>query len=180
MTNPIETAVAPLKNDAVEYARQQAQKHIDTIIAELEAADWDAQVVAPYPSSIHNSTEQYHSKLRKYNAVRELTVHDNVRNPYSRSMKDPEYRARSDELADRLIKNWMEMAAHQYEAFVAKLISKIGECRTATLEGNHVWSHSILLIEKQDGSVEKWKTQMIYKISCKGKPHNQWPTRKVK
>lgn len=178
--NPIEAAVAPLKNDAIESARQQCQKKIDNTIVDLQNSNWDAQIVAPYPSSRTDYGFVYHTKLAEYRWVRSITVSDKAKQPYCRSHKDPEYRQRSADMENEMIKQWEDLAAAQYEAFVAKLVNKIGDCVSATLEGNHVWGHSILHVTKADGTKEKWKTQMIYKISCKGKPHNQWPSRKIK
>lgn len=178
--NPIESAVAPLKNDAVDFANQRANIKIAEIIKELEEAKWDAQIVAPYPSSRTDFGVTYHNKLNKYRFVRSITEADNSRGYISRRMNDPEYRIRSEDHENAMIKQWEDMAAAQYESFVAKLVNKIGECVSATLEGNHVWGYSILHIVKADGTKEKWKTQMIFKLSKLGKPHNQWPTRKVK
>lgn len=178
--NPIEAAVAPLKNDAIESARQHCQNKIDDTIVALQDNDWDAQIVAPYPNSRVDYGIKYHTKLNEYSWTRSITVQDKAKQPYCRRPNDPEYRMRNTDMENAMIKQWEDLAAAQYEAFVAKLVNKIGDCVSATLEGNHVWGHSILHVVKADGTKEKWKTQMIYKISCKGKPHNQWPTRKVK
>lgn len=178
--NPIEAAVAPLKQDAIESARQRCQKMIDNTIVALQDNDWDAQIVAPYPNSQVDYGITYHAKLNDYRFVRAITAADEVRNPYCRRPNDPEYRVRSAEHENAIIKQWEDLAAAQYEAFVAKLVGKIGEVVSATLEGNHVWGYSVLHVVKPDGTKEKWKTQMIYKVSKLGKPHNQWPSRKVK
>lgn len=85
-----------------------------------------------------------------------------------------------EELVEKFIQAAKADAAAQYEAFVAKLQQKIGEVKNATLKGNHVWSYSILTVEKPDGTVEHWKTQMIINVSKLGKMFNQFPTRKVK
>jgi len=97
-----------------------------------------------------------------------------------RRNNDPEIIRISDDLVARFIKIAKEDAAIQYDEFVAKLVIKIGKVTDATLFGNHVWSFSILTVTKEDGSIEKWKTQMIVNISKLGKLFNQWPTRKMK
>ena len=94
-------------------------------------------------------------------------------------MNDPVPVKMDREEIARFIKNSKEEAAAQYDAFVAKLIRKIGVVETAELTGNHVWSYSYLNVTKADGTKESWKTQMIVNVSKLGKLFNQWPTRKV-
>lgn len=178
--NPIEAAVAPLKNDAIESARQRCQKMIDNTIGALQDNNWDAQIVAPYPNSRVDYGIKYHTKLNDYRWTRSITVPDEAKQLYYRRPNDPEYRQRNADMENAMIKQWEDFAAAEYEAFVAKLVGKIGEVVSATLEGNHVWGYSVLHVVKPDGTKEKWKTQMIYKVSKLGKPHNQWPSRKVK
>lgn len=178
--NPIEAAVAPLKQDAIENAHQRVGQMIQRTITALEENDWDARIVAPYPNSRTDGRIEFQVKQREYQFVRDITAADKVRQPYRGRSNDPEYRIYSEDRVNAMIKQWEDMAAAQYESFVAKLVHKIGECVSATLDGNHVWGYSILHIVKADGTKEKWKTQMIFKLSKLGKPHNQWPTRKVK
>jgi hypothetical protein len=73
-----------------------------------------------------------------------------------------------------------KQAADEYQLFVKKLVAKIGDVLAADLDGNHVWSSSTLTVRKADGSVERWFTQQIVNVSCRGKYFNQWPTRKLK
>lgn len=179
--NKIEEVVLPLKEDAIKYAEQRANELVEKVKVALEEADFDAQVVAPYPSSLHDSREGYHRKLARYNRVRSLTVSDKQRNPYCRGMKDPEYVVMNAERIEHFVEMFRDAAAQQYDAFVAKLNGKIGEdVVEARLEGNHVWGHSILYITRSDGNVEKWKTQTVHKLSKLGKPFFQYPTRKLK
>jgi hypothetical protein len=86
----------------------------------------------------------------------------------------------SAEGCDRFVTECRDEAAAQYEKFVSKLVRKIGDCETAALSGNHVWSNSLLKITKADGSVEHWKTQQITNRSVLGKYFPQWPSRKLK
>jgi hypothetical protein len=80
----------------------------------------------------------------------------------------------------RFIKQRMEWAAADYDAFVIKLVKKIGEVKKAELHGNHVWGYSTLIVTIPDGEVQAWKTQQIVNHSKLGKPFNQWPTRRMK
>lgn len=178
MTHPVATAVAPLKADAMQSAAEVAQQRIDHILAMLAEVNWDADKVAPYPRSSTMSRNDYLAAKRKYDLFRRLTGNAN---PHGcRHMHDPDFVKRDPEREARFIQEAQELAATQYELFVAKLINKIGNCTAATLQGNHVWSHSILLITKADGSTERWKTQQIWNVSKLGLHYPQWPSRKVK
>jgi len=98
----------------------------------------------------------------------------------TRMVSEPDTRIKSEFHEARFIKSACENAAFQYDAFIAKLDKKIGEAVSAELSGNHVWSFSVLTVEKADGSIEHWKTQMIINFSKLGKMFNQFPTRKIK
>ena len=43
-----------------------------------------------------------------------------------------------------------------------------------------MWGYSVLTVTKEDGSVERWKTQQIMNISVLGLLFAQWPSRKMK
>ena len=86
----------------------------------------------------------------------------------------------SEAKIDRFVAARKEQAAAEYDAFIAKLVKKIGPVVTAELDGNHVWSHSILTVVLKSGEQQRWKTQQITNISKYGKHFNQWPSRKMK
>jgi len=174
--NPIETAVAPLKDKAVTASSEYAKEIVRKVYRDLEAADWDAKKVAPYPDSFRMGKKQYHEVLARYKLVRSLTKSVNG----SRSMRDPEIVEMSQPKIDHFVESAEKMAAAQYEAYVGKLNHKIGEVKEAKLVGSAVWQHSILEVKKADGTSENWKTQMILNVSKLGTVFNQWPTRKVK
>lgn len=178
MTHPVATAVEPLKADAMQSARARAEEQIARVLVALAEVNWDAEKVAPYPRSSTMSRNDYLAAKRKYYLFRQLTGNANPHG--SRHMHDPDLVKRDPAREARFIQEAQELAATQYELFVAKLINKIGECTAAALQGNHVWSHSILLITKADGSTERWKTQQIWNVSKLGLHYPQWPSRKVK
>lgn len=176
MSNPIEDAVNPLKVDAVAKARTWAVDVVAKLTAELEANNMDSRLVAPYPKS---TSPKFHVELVKYKTLSFITEWDYVAQPGSRTMNGPCIVKVDAERVAKFIKEAEEDAAAQYVAFVKKLVSKIGDCVTATLHGNHVWDSSILLVTKTTG-VECWKTQSIINVSKLGKFFQQWPTRKMK
>lgn len=158
--NAIEAAVLPLKKDAIERAKQYAAEVAAKIAAEL--AQHGLDVCAPYPQAWKAptaTTDQYRAAKRKYDLYRSLQT-EKGRAAFIQAAQDN--------------------AAAQYDMFVAKLNSKIGPVVLATLEGNHVWSHSFLTVETAAGELQIWKTQTIINVSKLGTVFNQFPTRKVK
>lgn len=173
--NKIELAVAPLRDAAMNRAEEIVRGIIASWVAKLIAANWDREIVAPFPSSTRLGREAYRKAQAEYYQVRSITKGTVV----ARAMHSPDICTLSDELCERLVNTFREQAAGQYEEYVAKLNKKIGAVADATLRGNHVWSLSFLDVTKEDGSKETWKTRMIMNCSIYGKLFNQWPTRKV-
>jgi hypothetical protein len=176
--NLIEAAVAPLKIDAIARAEQIATAAVERVRKELEEAGFDLNVCAPYPSyRMHLSQWEQIKAETKYRQFRSLCQ---WRKNQSVRPGGPCYADVTPELAERYIENAKQNAAEQYDAFVKKLIFKIGDVTEATLEGNHVWSESYLTVVTVGGERQMWKTQMIVNTSKLGKLFNQFPTRKVK
>ena len=173
--NKIEAVILPLKEDAVNRATQEAQKLVDKVTADLLAAGNDFNVCAPYPKSNRCSRPAYLQGMARVQLFRSICKSrqctHSINEPWLADV-NPEYVARFLEVA-------RQDAAADYDAFVVKLVAKIGDVDEATLAGNHVWSFSILKVTK-DGVSENWKTQQIVNVSKLGKLFNQWPTRKVK
>ena len=174
--NAIETVVMPVKVAAIERAAAEAQKVIDLVAAELTAAGNDRQVAAPYPSAMKLSRNAYLKAHAKMSLFLHLTK---SRETNSNRPGSPSFADMSTTLCAKFITEAKENAAVQYDAFVAKLNSKIGAVTAAELTGNHVWGYSFLTVTKTTGT-EIWKTQMIINVSKLGKLFNQFPTRKVK
>lgn len=173
---PIELAVAPLKDAAVERAEKDTLALIEKCRQQLAEGGYDLQVVAPYPSSSNGGTLGYYMALARYQTFSAITKWRKS----SYSMAEPHYGDIDPGRCAKFIDRRKREAAEQYDDFVAKLIGKIGHVKSADLDGNHVWADSILTVTKLDGSVERWKTQQIVNVSKLGKHFNQWPTRKVK
>jgi hypothetical protein len=176
MTNPIEAAVLPLKTDAIVRAERDALALMDRIFAKMDEHGWDADKAAPRGNSRADGHIQYKTKMSIHNLYLMVTTYVHP----TRGYNDPNLRKRDQAVEDRFVENAKETAALQYDMFVAKLISKIGDTKTATITGNHVWGHSILTVETADGTVERWKTQQIVNQSKLGLLFNQWPSRKIK
>jgi hypothetical protein len=176
--NPIEKAVLPLKKDAIARAKETAERDIERIRSDLEAAGGDINQAAPYPK--HSSYGMTYATSRmRYNEFHSVTKAHPDHRPSYRS-NEPYFVVIDEDKAKRFIEQRMEWAAADYDSFVIKLVKKIGEVKNAKLHGNHVWGYSTLVVTKPDGEVQAWKTQQIVNYSKLGKPFNQWPTRRMK
>jgi len=176
--NPIEAAVLPLKQAAIDRAEEAAYAHADKIGEEISKAGNDLQICTPYPNSIKTPGRiPYMIAYEKYRLYRKLTT---LRPAPARHMDSPEYADIDPAKVDQWVKEAKEAAALSYDKFVAKLNKKIGPVREATLTGNHVWGYSHLTVVTEAGEKQIWRTQIIVNVSCLGKIFNQWPTRRVK
>jgi hypothetical protein len=177
--NPIEKAVRPLKVDAVTRAEQDARAYVVKCQSDLEEHGWDINAAAPYPMRSAYGSVDYHVRRFKHDHYHALTsLAEGHRETYRPN--EPRIVAMDEKKIERFVEMRKKLAAEQYEAFVAKLIAKIGEVKKATLAGNHVWAHSILTVVTAGGETQRWMTQQITNVSKLGKYFNQWPTRKVK
>lgn len=179
--NKIEIAVMPLKNDAVERARQEGEREVEAVRNELAKHDGDINKAAPYPRSSGKNAlygVDYHIARARYSRFHALTRTDTTK-PASYRPHEPHYVIVAEDKAKAYVEQRMLWAAADYDSFVAKLIAKIGDVTDARLIGNHVWSYSTLVVTKPGGEVQAWKTQQIVNYSKLGKPFNQWPTRRL-
>lgn len=169
-------AVKPLRDQAIATAKERAESYVASGIKKLEEGNWDREIVAPYPDRC-GSRNEYHTKRANYEFIRCISKPVST---FSHRPNTPDPGVLNEEGCQNFINRCMRDAAASYDAYVAKLDSKIGETVTAQLIGDHLWSHSIIEVSKADGSVQRWKTQMIINISSLGKLFNQWPTRLMK
>ncbi|QPI17949.1 hypothetical protein POP12_157 [Pectobacterium phage POP12] len=176
--HPVALAVEPLRADAMDKAEKAARVRVADVIAELKENDMDAQVTAPYPMSGFGRAD-YAEKKGHYSFVRMLTSRDPERTVVCPRMNDPEYRIENQEAVEHFVNRCREMASESYDAYICKLIGKIGDADKAELSGNFIWNESVLTVTKGE-EVSRWKTQMIVNVSKLGKLFNQFPTRKMK
>lgn len=177
MTNLIEAAVAPIKTDALDRAEQDTREYLAGLIADLVTNDMNLTITAPRPRSTmeRGAYQAASAKLSIFHQITETISQASPREPNAPTI----VKVRMDGI-EKLVSKAREEAGVQYDAFVAKLVQKVGPVVSATLNGNHVWGYSTLTVEKADGTVENWKTQQIVNVSKLGNLFNQWPTRKVK
>jgi hypothetical protein len=175
---PIAAAVSPMKEAAVARSVEHAAQRIDEVLAGLEAVGMDVDQYAPRPKSFgpaYPGKEQYLKQQRRRQFVESITTAVPVPVSYPGAEK---IRAKSDERVAAFLANIATAAGAEFDAYVAKLEGKVGECAAAEVRG-YLWDGSVLTVTKSDGSVARWKTQMIVNCSVLGKLFNQWPTRKL-
>ena len=176
MTQSIAESVLPLKQAAEDRARTAIVECIDATLADLAAVGNDVNVFAPYPQS-GIGRKEYMIRLARRQFVESITaaVKSSLRT------NEPYIRVPSTEGRERAINNTVEAATAAYDAYVAKLESKIGEVADAVLStGGGVWYDSKLAVVKLNGITETWSTKCILNVSSLGKVFNQWPTRLLK
>lgn len=186
--NLIEQAIDEIRQATIEYVVARFVRRIDATLDALAEADWEINVAFPYPTTygpkaIRNRAA-YKAAVEDHLFAMMLTAEDETRNKKYRSPNDPNYRVRNQGNIDRAIQRVREAADFDFQQFIIKLTGKIGldDVETVILDEQHkwLWDYSILHVTRNDGTKEKWKTQIITKVSCLGNVFNQWPTRKVK
>lgn len=175
---PVGAALHSAKADAVKDAGEQARAYVARVREDLIAHGWDINAAAPYPWG----RRDFQSDLAraKSTAYGSLTKDDPAKGYQSRRPNnDPIFVVMDDERIARFVENAEREAALYYDAFIVKMVAKVGECESAAIDGSHVWAHSILTVTKRQG-VERWHTQQITNTSKLGLRFPQWPSRLLK
>jgi hypothetical protein len=176
---PVGRALHAGKAEAVKAAGERAQKTVDRVREALAEHGWDVNAAAPYPWSLHGYEAD--AAREKANLYGRLTKDDPAKGYQSRGMGNPPHFVVMDPKGVANYISWREReAATYYDAFIVKMVAKVGEVRDASIEGSHVWSFSILTVTLADGTIERWKTQEITNYSKLGLAFPQWPSRKLK
>jgi hypothetical protein len=157
--NAIEQAVSHLKAAAQDRAEEYARSIVAKIVADLAARSLNE--CAPVPRAWQAPTA----------TVAEYKAAQRKRDLYKRMLTEAGQA--------HFITDARENAAAQYDAFVAKLNSKIGPVTSASLQGDHVWGYSNLTVVTASGETQVWRTQQILNVSKLGTVFNQYPTRRV-
>ena len=171
---PIAQAVEPLRQEAMEQAAQVVTTYVKSLLARLEAAGMDLNVMAPMPTSTMSRQDYLNAKNLRATMLRLTLPTEATRRP-----GQPAVRTVNQAAVNEFVEQARRDASDAYSAFVAKLEKKVGEHSAAALDGSHVWGFSILTVQTPAGA-QRWKTQQIVNVSSLGKVFNQWPSRQVK
>ena len=174
--HPVTKAVEPLKAEAVKMATMNARAYIQIVTKTIADHGGDFDKAYPRPDTYDRA---YKYKMAIRNEARTMVIRTNKEN-YSLSRPTPYLVAMDAEGCERFVTGEVKQAEASYDAFVCKLVHKVGDCTSAELDGNRTWSSSIMTVIKPDGSVQRWKTKMIVNRSVLGKFFNQFPTRLMK
>lgn len=175
---PVGAALHARKADAVKAAGEDAREYVAKVREDLIKHGWDIHAAAPYPWRKHGYEAD--AMRLKHNNYSRLSKADPAKGYQSnRANNDPYYVVMDDEGIARFVEQAERAAAMYYDAFICKMVAKVGVCDEASCEGNHVWSYSILTVKKGD-VIERWKTQQIINVSKLGLRFPQWPSRLMK
>ena len=174
----ISAQLEPYKAECIERAAQAFLYYIENVIKPaLEEGGYDIDKIAPRGSSLHESRSSYLHKQRYRAEISSLTE---SLPKQSYSPCEPTIVKLSDERVARRVQQTREAMAADFDSYVNKLSAKIGEGVVSAEITGRLWDYSTLTVTKNDGSVERWRTQQIINVSCLGKLFNQWPTRRSK
>lgn len=173
--NPIAAAIEPLRQISVDNAVAKANRIIAKAHKELAEGGYDLRVVAPRLIPTLSSQED----CDRNTAIRALytSLTDCKHSTGNSNMRVP-----SQEAEARFIEQTKEAASFQFDKYIAKMISKIGDVDSAELTHSfesNIWGHSVLTVVIA-GATQRWHTQQIINTSKLGKLFNQWPTRLMK
>ena len=177
----VSAAVEPYREQAVEKAEEYAEETIGRLAAQLREEGGNLNAVAPRPTAsdygVYEAKKQRRALFEKLFPVDRIEGADPLRPGRAETFLSPTPRPES---VARFVVEARKDSSVQFDAYVAKLATKVGAITAAEMSGPYIWQGSILTVTKPDGAEEHWKTTMIVNISKYGKVFNQFPTRKVK
>lgn len=174
-TKIILAAIESERAPTIARAVVRAQAGVNNVLHNLEAAGWNMDRAYPRPHGRMSRAEYTRAGDARAFAA-----------SITRNVVDRTYRlgeayivAPSEPLVQSYIDSVRVSIDLNFDDYAAKLAAKVGEITAAKLTGGPLWQSSILTVTRPDGSVERWKTQMILNVSSLGRLFNQWPTRKL-
>lgn len=176
--NPIAAAVAAKRNAVQDHAEAVLREKIEEQLARLGEKTLDEE--APYCSLDRNEYAR-----ERYRFILAIGVWLNKTEIAMGGYQGERYAGgkrffcgRDDEGIERLVARVRAETGESFDAYIEKLVAKVGNCDAATIEGD-LWNFSTLTVTKGE-TVERWRTQQILNVSVYGRIFNQWPTRLMK
>lgn len=182
MTNLIAAAVAPLKEIQMDHAAERVLARCEKVFAELAAVNWDMSAYLGKRPCFSNQYPLYKEWKAKESFVSMITNRGEGWPvwPVSPGVNTVDVLpvVRNDAKVAEMVQNARAIAEASYEAYVAKMIAKIGDVTEASMRTtSHVWGYSVLEVTTAAGERQMWTTQQIVNCSVHGKLFNQWPSR---
>lgn len=172
--SPIAQAVEPRRVASIERARESALRYVEAVRARLVEAGMDFDAAFPRPTIRMSRVEYRSAQSVRDTAIRLCRVLVSTRRP-----GDPLPVEISEEGVARFVAQIEADASADFDAYVAKLESKVGETVEAEINASPLWNGSVLTVRTIAGAVERWSTKQIVNVSVLGKLFNQWPTRRM-
>jgi hypothetical protein len=172
--SPIAQAVEPRRAASIDRARESALRYVEAVRARLVEAGMDFDAAFPRPTTGMGRVAYRQAQSVRDNAIRLCRVLISTRRP-----GQPLPVEISDEGVARFVAQIEADASADFDAYVAKLESKVGETVEASIDGASLWIGSVLTVRTIAGAVERWSTKQIVNVSVLGTLFNQWPTRRM-
>lgn len=187
-THPVAAAVEPARESAVAHATESARNYIAGIMDKIAAMNGDINAAFPYVDAcrqpncyitpVQKGANRARIEVEGFVTVDEERHYREGVDREQQFFNGVRYVTANEAAIARFYKQVEDQTNASFTAFVKKMVGKVGDCDSASMEGR-IWHYSILTVTKGE-TVERWKTQMIVNVSCRGKVFNQFPTRKVK
>lgn len=174
---PVGACIMPMKIAALDAVEKRTRERVAKLLAKLEENGGDLDNAFPFSYSDYSDDGKAARALN--GQVRTLTKDTDEQLRIGKYHNKIFKRVASEKGIEAHVQNMRDISAAQYDLFVCKMVGKVGECDSATIEGNHVWGDSTLTVLKGD-KTERWHTQMIINFSKYGLAFNQFPSRKLK
>ena len=157
------------RKEYIAVATERAEKFKDNALKHLERVNMNLDLLIPASKS-RKETEQN----------RQVWIMLTDPNWVTKAPGEPDIRKRNPQKEEKWINEQIKNAELNYDAFIAKMVQKIGEpVVDADLKGN-IWDNSVLTVKTESGEEQVWITNMIINFSKFGKMFNQFPTRRKK
>lgn len=171
--SPIALAVQPRRDASVDRALSFARDYVARVAERLAENGMDIDAAFPRPNG-RMSRKDYVAAKTAHDKASSLVAYGKP----SYRMGEPKIVSMDEARIARFLDIVAADAAAQFDAYVGKLESKVGEADEASIDAAPLWNGSILTV-RVAGEVQRWKTQMILNVSCLGTLFNQWPTRRI-
>lgn len=171
MTNLIAAAVAPLKPIQMDRAEQMVRRSYEVVAEDIAKGDGTMKgTIAAIAAEYEAKGWKYWPDSQKADMRR---ISQFFRTDYATGKLVEQTTA-----LHWLVKQARQAASDSYDAYVAKMIAKIGDVTEATMQtSSNVWGYSVLEVTTVAGERQIWTTQQIVNRSVHGKLFNQWPSR---
>jgi hypothetical protein len=196
---PVALKLKALKDNVVTATQQRAAKKDAEVVQKRVEKDTQSTLVNVLEPFRNDYVEEARKKATQWiksmkNRITEKGSVDEIAPPITQQdLKNLSYKEREEKQKRRdfwkfidsvdpseYVEEQAKMADARYEAWIFKLIAKVGKRVVwADMKGNP-WTGSTLNVETEDGEKQTWNTQMILNTSKLGKLFNQFPTRRAK